>query len=477
MPGAPAIFDLDRTIIRSSSGPVIGDVLREHGLLTGPNIPGQGLLFQFFDLIGETRPSMLLTRQFVRVAQGWERHRVQAVGAEVAERLLPQVPAFARAALDEHRDAGRTLVLATTTPHDLVAPLARALGFDAVVATRYTEREGRYAGAFDGPFVWGRGKLDAVASWAREAGADLAAGYAYSDSYYDRPLLGAVAHPVAVNPDARLAVYAALRRWPMVWFDVPPGVPKLGGLVEPQQVAMLAARPELFAYVRFDIDDLDHVPREGPAIICGNHRSYFDPLAVGYALARVGRPVRFLGKKEVFDAPVVGDLVKALGGIRVERGTGSDEPLEAAAAALRAGELVAIMPQGTIPRGQAFFEPELQGRWGAAKLAAMSGAPVIPLGLWGTERVWPRNARLPNVFNVTSPPTVRIRSGPPVALGGTDPDADTRAIMGAIVDLLPPAARVRREPTPEELARTLPPGFEGDAGDATHELARRPGTD
>ena len=57
--------------------------------------------------------------------------------------------------------------------------------------------------------------------------------------------------------------------------------------------------------------------------------------------------------------------------------------------------MVALMPQGTIPRGPAFFDPELKGRWGAARLAAMTGAPVIPVGLWGTEKVWPRNARLP----------------------------------------------------------------------------------
>ena len=68
------------------------------------------------------------------------------------------------------------------------------------------------------------------------------------------------------------------------------------------------------------------------------------------AIARSGRTVRFLGKKEVFDAPIVGQLATAMGGIRVDRGTGSDEPLQAAADALVGGEVVAIMPQGTIPR-------------------------------------------------------------------------------------------------------------------------------
>src|SRR5690606_37906366 len=181
-----------------------------------------------------------------------------------------------------------------------------------------------------------------------------------------------------------------------------------------------------------------------------NHRSYFDPLAMGVLFTRRGRPVRFLGKKEVFDAPIVGVLARAMGGIRVERGTGSDEPLAAAAAALEMGEVVALMPQGTIPRGPAFFDPVLKGRWGAARLAAMTGAPVIPVGLWGTEQVWPRSSRLPNVLALAHPPTVTIRVGPRVTgLKGASAEADTKRIMAAITKLLPAEARRRRQPTPE----------------------------
>jgi len=187
--------------------------------------------------------------------------------------------------------------------------------------------------------------------------------------------------------------------------------------------------------------------------------------------------VRFLGKKEVFDAPIVGDMARAMGGIRVERGTGSDEPLKEAAAALEAGELVAIMPEGTIPRGLAFFDPELKGRWGAAKLAAMSGAPVIPVGLWGTEKVWPRNAKVPSLWNVTNPPDVRIRVGDPVELTHEDPDEDTRRIMAAISALLPEEARRPHVPTEAELRATLPSSYDGDPWEYGRDEERRPGTD
>jgi putative phosphoserine phosphatase/1-acylglycerol-3-phosphate O-acyltransferase len=226
-------------------------------------------------------------------------------------------------------------------------------------------------------------------------------------------------------------------------------------------------------YAHFEFEGLENIPDAGPAIVVGNHRSYFDGVALGLAISQSGRTARFLGKKEVFDVPLFGMVARWIGGIRVERGTGSDEPLEAAAEALRGGEVVGLMPQGTIPRGPAFFEPELQGRWGAAKLAAMTKAPVIPLGIWGTEKVWPRSSRIPHL-NPLHRPLVTVKAGPPVPLSYDDPDTDTKAIMAAIVDLLPDEAKVRHDPTPEELARTYPAGYKGDP---ERELARRPGTD
>ena len=234
------------------------------------------------------------------------------------------------------------------------------------------------------------------------------------------------------------------------------------------------SRPELVPYARFQLSGIENIPKTGPAILCGNHRSYFDPMALGMAIAKSGRTVRFLGKKEVFDAPVVGQLASAMGGIRVERGSGSDGPLQAAAEALEAGDLVAIMPQGTIPRGIEFFDPVLKGRWGAARLAAMTKAPIIPIGLWGTEKVWPRNARIPNVLNLTSPPTVTINVGAPVDLKYRSADADTKKLMKTIAALLPPEAREPYEPTDEELLATLPSGF---TGDPRARVDRRPGTD
>jgi putative phosphoserine phosphatase/1-acylglycerol-3-phosphate O-acyltransferase len=471
-----AFFDLDRTLLSGASGEVFSAALRAAGL-GGRSIPGEAWVYRLFNAVGENLPSMALARQAVLLAKGKPRSAVQEAAAVAVERLLELVQPLAAALFDEHRAAGRVVVMATTTPYDMVKPLADRLGLDDVIATRYrVGDDGRYDGTISGPFVWSAGKLAAVRRWADEHDVDLAQSYAYSDSVYDTPLLAAVGHPFVVNPDPRLAVMAAARRWPTIDLSSAerhmPRIPVVN--LEIQRLAMSFTHPFFMPFAKFDIDGVENIPESGPAIIVGNHRSYFDPMAIAVTIARTDRSVRFLGKKEVFDAPIIGQVAALMGGIRVDRGTGSDEPLKAAAEALGRGEMVALMPQGTIPRGTAFFEPKLKGRWGAARLAAMTGAPVIPIGLWGTERVWPRSARVPNVLNIVDPPVVTIRVGPPVALKHQSPDADTKRIMKALMDLLPPESRVKHTPTPEELAAALPRGHKGDATAETH---RRPGVD
>lgn len=449
--------------------------MREAGLAGSDAIPGERFAFGLFNAIGETLPAMVLARQAVTLAQGRSQQAMAAAAETVADELCSMVQPFAESAFAAHREAGRPIVLATTTPYDLVKPFADRLGLDDVVATRYgVAADGTYDGTLDGPFVWSAGKLAAITTWADEHDIDLAESWAYSDSVYDTPMLAAVGHPVAVNPDARLVLVAAARRWPTLNLDVSPGVLKIPVIgLELQQLALRFARPGAYPYARFDIDGIDNIPTNGPVILCGNHRSYFDVAAMSLAIGQSGRPARFLGKKEVFDAPIVGSIAAAMGGIRVDRGTGSDEPLQAAADALAGHEMVAMMPEGTIPRGPAFFKRPV-GRWGAARLAQLSGAPVIPIGMWGTERVWPRSSRFPNVLNLSNPPLVRIRVGEPVELKGRSLDADTKRIMAAIVGLLPTDAYSRRTPSDDELAATYPPGW---SGDPDRESERRPGTD
>ncbi|MEM9565828.1 MAG: HAD-IB family hydrolase [Actinomycetota bacterium] len=460
-PRAAAIFDLDRTLLLGASGPVISAALRRQGVLSDRFTLGERLAFGLFDLVGETLPSILLSREGVRATRGWSVAAVRRAAEEVAPELEARVEPFAVETIAEHRAAGRKLVLATTTPHDLIAPFAERLGFDGVLATRHRITVGDagpvYAGSVDGEFVWSQGKARSVAVWARANGIELADSYAYSDSIFDVPMLSKVGHPVAVNPDPRLLAYATMRGWPRVWFNAPPGVAKPLG-VELQDLVANLARPELFPWLEIDLRHLDRLPSDGGVLLAANHRSYLDPMMVAFAAARAGRPARFLAKQEVTDAPVSGAVVRALGAIRVDRGSGSDTPLVEAGRALRAGELVAVFPQGTIPRGRAFFDPELRGRHGAVRLAIEAGAPIVPIGLWGTERAWPRNARLPYLLNLADPPTIMIRVGEPYHPTTDDVPAATAELMARIGELLPPDARRPAEPTEAQLAGTHPSG-------------------
>ena len=457
-----AFFDLDRTLLKGASGPLINEALAEAGIVPGRQVPGLRLVYLWNDLLGESLPAMALARGAALLSKGWSADAVREAAKQAAVRLETLVTPYARPLIEEHKKAGRPVVLATTTPYALVQPLAEILGFDDVVATRYAEQDGAFTGRLEGEFVWATGKLRAVQHWADRHDIALKDSWAYSDSVYDVPLLSAVGHAHAVNPDPRLRLVAVGRRWPVLHLDAPPGVPKVFG-VEPFDVLRLFAVPQLYPYVRLEFEGLQRIPKSGPVIVASNHRSYFDPLALSLAILRAGRAPRFLGKKEVFDAPVVGQLARALGQIRVDREGkgGGASAMREAARALRAGEAVALMPQGTIPRGEAFFEPVLKGKTGAARLAAQTGAPVVPVGLWGTELVWPRSSRLPNVTNVANPPTVTVRVGPPVALTHDDAEADTERIMAAIVDQLPPEARRPHTPTAEELDRTIPANVKG----------------
>lgn len=460
-PGA-VFVDLDRTLLRGASGMVLSAAMKAQGLFDDRrSLPGEAYVYAAYNRFGESLPFMAMARAAPLFVKGWAVQSVRAAGAMAAPELASLVQPYAAAVLADHRAQGRRLVLATTTPFDLIAPFAELMGFDDIIATRYSRRDDTLVGGIDGEFVWSSGKSSAVRRFAEERDVDLSESHAYSDSFFDLPLLRMVGHPHVVNPDRRLRAVAALSRWPFEHWDRPAGVPKLFGL-EPYHLLRMVVRPEAFPYVRFDIGGVENVPSRGPALLAANHRSYFDVVALALVAARIGRPVRFLGKREIFEAPVVGQIARAIGGISVDRGGKTDAPLREARRALEAGEVVVILPQGTIPRGRAFFDLVLKGKTGTARLAAMTGAPVIPVGLWGTEKVWPRSSRVPNVTTITNPPHIRVTVGPAVALGLTDAVADTATIMEAIGRLLPPEAHEQRDPSAEELARTYPPGHSGE---------------
>lgn len=461
MTGA-AFFDLDRTLLPKASGPALSAAMRQTGVISA-RVPGEGLLFGYFNLLGESLGSIALARQAVLVAKGRSVDAFDEAAELAADVLEPMVGPFARMLIDEHHEAGRPVVLATTTPEHLIRPFAERLGIDAVIATRYeVDEDGRFTGRNDGHFVWSMGKLAAVREWADAEGIDLAESFAYSDSIYDAPLLKAVGNPGAVNPDPRLQALAMVTRWPVLHFDASPGVVKVPILgMEFQRVVTLLARPEVFPYAKFTVEGTENVPVSGPAILVGNHRSYFDAPALIVGMGRTSRTARFLGKREVFDIPGVGTFFRAAGGIRVDRFNDDPDSPDAFSNAVRAlagGELVLMMPEGTIPRGIHFFEPGMTAFPGAARLAHLTKVPVIPIAMSGTEKVWPRSHRLPRMLALLSRPDVKIRFGEPVDLKYRSVPRDMERIIDAIMEMLPPEMREPERPTLAELALTYPDG-------------------
>jgi phosphoserine phosphatase len=133
--------------------------------------------------------------------------------------LLGKIRPEARRLVDLHRHAGRATYIVSAAPQEIVGPLATSLGMTGGIGTRGKVLDGAYTGELEGPFCYGPGKVDAMRELARWDGLDLGQCYAYSDSASDLPMLEAVGHPVAVNPDAKLERHARDHGWPVVIFS------------------------------------------------------------------------------------------------------------------------------------------------------------------------------------------------------------------------------------------------------------------
>lgn len=153
------------------------------------------------------------------------------------------------------------------------------------------------------------------------------------------------------------------------------------------RAAELALRPPLQLWFNWRFEGLEVVPDEGPLIVVGNHLSYLDPFAHALFVLKAGRRPRFLAKQELFDARLVGTVLRGARQIPVRRETGDTSPLEAAARAVREGEVVVVYPEGTSTTTNADFSPG-RGKTGAVRLALETGVPIVPVATWGGQYVW-----------------------------------------------------------------------------------------
>jgi 1-acyl-sn-glycerol-3-phosphate acyltransferase len=201
-----------------------------------------------------------------------------------------------------------------------------------------------------------------------------------------------------------------------------------------------------------DIIGLEHLPRTGPALLAVNHVGYVDFIYGGVAPERIGRRVRFMAKRELFDHKISGPIMRACRHIAVDRAEG-EASLAEAMRHLEQGELVGIFPEATISRAMEIKDLKT----GAVRIAHRAGVPLIPMVLWGTQRLMTKDH--PKDFSRGT--AISIRVGEPLGVTGDDPVAETAALRTALQDLL--AASIAEYPQHQEGAWWLPASYGGSA--------------
>ena len=210
-----AFFDLDKTVIAKASMVAFGRPFYREGLISR-SLVLRSIWGQLVDMhLGASEEKLARMRESVlALTKGWDQEKIRTIVAETLEAIVePIIYSEAADLIEEHKAAGRLVVIISASPSEIVEPLGRYLDVDRVIASEASvDDEGRYSGemAF---YAYGPHKAEAMRSLADELGIDLDASYAYSDSATDIPMLEAVGHPVVVNPDRALARWADEKGW------------------------------------------------------------------------------------------------------------------------------------------------------------------------------------------------------------------------------------------------------------------------
>ena len=218
-----AFFDLDKTVIAKASMVAFGRDFYREGLISRRTIVRAIYGHFVYQHLGASESKLEQVREkALALTTGWDQERVKRIVRETLRTVVePIIYAEAADLIAEHKAAGRIVAIVSASPEEIVAPLGEFLGVDRVLATRARiDDDGRYTGLVDfycaGPY-----KPVAMAALAQEMDIDLSKSYAYSDSATDIPMMEAVGHPVAVNPDRVLARLAKDREWEIVNFTHP----------------------------------------------------------------------------------------------------------------------------------------------------------------------------------------------------------------------------------------------------------------
>lgn len=426
-----AFFDFDGTLIAGFSATVfVREQIRRGQVSPQQFIEMLSAATQFS--LGTTGFSGLMTTA-ARFMRGVREADYMAFGEElyqqqIARRVYPE----SRALVNAHRQRGHTVaIISSATPYQ-VEPVARDLGIEHVICSRYEVEDGVFTGGIVRPLCFGEGKVLAAEDLAERFGIDLERSFFYSDSDDDLELLERVGHPQPLNPNTRLTEIAEQRGWPIRRFGSrgQPGlfsflrsVAATASLVPSAMAglpiwALTGSEREarnfsvsLFADVSSALIGLnlvirgeEHLWSQRPAVFVFNHQSKADVVIMARLLRR---DIAGVGKKEIRNIPLIGRTMELAGTVFIDRKNAASaiEAMQPLVNALRnERKSVVIAPEGTrtvSPRLAPFKK-------GAFHLAMQAGVPVVPVVIHNAGDVAPKGDF------VFRPATVEVDVLPPV---------------------------------------------------------------
>ncbi|SDE23349.1 HAD-IB family hydrolase [Rhodococcus tukisamuensis] len=411
-PGTLAAFDLDGTLISGYSASVVyrdrlrrfdisvGELLRTTGAAIDTQFRGAdvGALMK----IGVQSLAGRMDDELLEWGQRLFRQ-------EIAGMIYPDV----RDLLAAHRRAGHTVLMATSATPYQARFVADDLDIEDVLCTEPEVIDGMLTGELASPPLWGQAKASALADYAKEAGADLADAFAYSNGVEDVPMLKSVGRPVALNPDRGLAGVARRKRWPSVTLPKPQrGATPVAAVRTATAMGALAATAAVGASaglltgnrqlganlvgtvgpdlslallgITVKIDGEEHAWDHRPAVFMFNHQSSLDMLVLGTVIKR---DVTGVAKKEAAHDPRFIPVGALLDVAYIDRSdtTKAKAALQPAVDKLRSGISIVIAPEGTrspTPRLGRFKK-------GGFHLAMQANVPIVPVVIHNAgDRMW-----------------------------------------------------------------------------------------